>query len=443
MTGPGAGRRFLLLQGPSSFFFSHLGDALDARGAEVRRLHLAPGDVLFWRRPGGRSYRGRAAGWPAFVRRFMAEEGITDLVHLGARRPAHAEALAEARALGLRRWHVELGYVRPDWLTVEPEGGGADGTFPERWPEIEALARGPVPDETRLWPSSFAAYAAMDVAWNLSNLVLGPLTHPGYRRHQTWHPLAEYAGFLWTLARARSDASHAGRVLAAWGGRCRFLFPLQLRTDFQIRAHGPDADLRETVRRVVASFAAEAPPEARLILKEHPQDNGLTPWRRIAKAAAGAAAERVEVIRGGDLAAMLDETAGVVTVNSTVGLSALRAGVPAKALGRAIWDREGLTDRRPLAAFWAAPRPPDPDRVEIFLRALGWATQVRGAFDGPGAAAGAAAVAERLIAAPRLPFRDGPAPDRAPAVTASGTAPSAPRRNGRPRVRPRGGSPSS
>jgi capsular polysaccharide export protein len=406
MTAGGAGRRFLLLQGPSSSFFSHLGDALAERGAEVLRIHLCPGDALFWRRAGGRSYRGLARGWPTFARRVMAEAGITDLVFLGARRPAHAEAIAEARALGVRRWHVELGYVRPDWLTVEPEGGGADGTFPESWPEIEALACGPVPEETRLWRGFFAGYAVMDVAWNLSNLALSWATHPGYRRHRTWHPLAEYAGFLWTQARGRSDAAHARRVLDAWRGSRPFLFPLQLRTDYQIRAHGPDPDLRDTVRRTVESFAAEAPPGARLLLKEHPQDNGLTAWRRLAKEAAGAAEAQVEVIRGGDLAAMLGDASGVVAVNSTVGISALRAGVPAKALGRAIWDREGLTDRRALAAFWADPAPPDPRRVETFLRALGWATQVRGAFDGPGARPGAAAVAERLLSPPRLPFRD-------------------------------------
>lgn len=396
-------RRMLLLQGPSSRFFSRLGGALAARGAEVTRIHLCPGDALFWWRGGGRSYSGAAADWPREVRRTIEGEGITDLVYLGAHRPAHAEARAEAARLGVRRHHVELGYLRPDWLTVEPEGGGADSPFPRDWPAIEALARGPLPAETRLWPASFLAYAAMDVAWNLSNLALSWATHPGYRRHQTWHPLAEYAGFLLTQARARREAAHAAAVLAAWRGTRPFLLPLQLSTDYQIRVHGPDPDLRDTVRRTVERFAAEAPPEARLLLKIHPVDNGLIPWRRLAKRAAGAAADRVEAIRGGDLAAMLADCAGVVTVNSTVGLAALRAGAPTRTLGAAVYDRPGLTDPAPLARFWRAPTPPDPAGVETFLRALAWSTQVRGAFDGPGVRPGADNVADRLLAPPRLP----------------------------------------
>ena len=32
---------------------------------------------------------------------------------------------------------------------------------------------------------------------------------------------------------------------------------------------------------MVRSFALHAPPAARLLVKEHPIDNGLTPWRRL------------------------------------------------------------------------------------------------------------------------------------------------------------------
>lgn len=406
-------RRALLLQGPSSPFFARLADALEARGAEVLRLHLCPGDALFWRRPGGRSYRGPFADWPRFLARFLADEAITDLVLLGDNRPLHRPAADLARVSGIRVHHVELGYVRPDWLTHEPDGGGAGAPFPADWPTLEALAARPgadLPEETRLYKSSFAAYAAMDVAWNLANLALSWATHPGYRRHQTWHPLAEYGGFLWKMTRARRDRAHAASTweahrAAAGAGAPLFLFPLQLRTDYQIRAHGPDPDLRVTAANLVRSFALHAPPAARLLVKEHPLDNGLTPWRRLLRAAAArhGAGARVEVIDGGDLGAMLDRASGVVTVNSTVGLSALRRGVPVKLLGKAVFDREGLVDRQPLDAFWQAPRPPEPGRAETFLKALAWTSLVRGNFDGSGAADGAANLAERILAPRRHP----------------------------------------
>ncbi len=397
-------RRILLLQGPSSLFFSYLGDALAERGAEVLRIHLAPGDALFWRRPRGRHYRGDAAGWPGYLRDVISREGVTDLALLGNRRERHRQAIDVAHEAGVQVHHIELGYVRPDWLTVEPDGAGPDGRFPRDWPTLEALARGPEPAEVAVYRAPFWRNAAMDVGWNMSNVLASWATHPHFRHHAIWHPLAEYGGFLLRQAQLRRRRSHAARVWNAWSGAAGplFLLPLQLRTDFQIRAHGPDPDLRVTVRRTVGSFALHAPADARLIVKEHPVDNALTPWRRIVRQAAGRAADRVEVVDGGDLREMLGLAAGVVTVNSTVGISALRRGVPVKTLGRTLYDLPGLVDPQPLDGFWKAPVPPDPRKVSIFLRALRHGVLVRGNFDGTGARPGAENVADRILEGPRF-----------------------------------------
>src|SRR5207302_1799931 len=59
-----------------------------------------------------------------------------------------------------------------------------------------------------------------------------------------------------------------------------FLFPLQLATDFQIRAHSPFADVRDAMREVVASFARSGS-RKRLALVVHPLDNGLVNWCRL------------------------------------------------------------------------------------------------------------------------------------------------------------------
>lgn len=407
MTGP---RRILLLQGPSSGFFSRLGDALAARGAQVRRIHLCPGDALFWHRGGGQSWRGRACDWPGWIAVWMAREAITDLVLLGDMRPRHADAIAAAGPLGVRVHHVELGLLRPGRLTLEPGGPGA--RFPRDAAGVRALAARartaggaapPVPGG-----AGFVRYGAMDLAWNLANVACAWATHPGYVRHQLWHPLAEYGGWLWKFARAGRDRRQAAARLAAWGldgpagGGPVFLLALQLRTDAQIRARGPDADLRVTVHRVIADFAANAPAGTRLLVKEHPMDNALSPWRRIARGAAGAHASRVEVVDGGDLTALLPRIAGMVSVNSGACIEALAAGCPVKALGRAIWDVRGLSHQGTLADFWRAPMPPDPALAADFIEALDWATQVPGTFDGLGAAHGAEAMAERILSPARL-----------------------------------------
>ncbi len=394
----GGGRRVMLLQGPCSWFFLRLARALAARGAAVTRVLFCAGDRLFWRGP-GLAYRGGAEDWPGWVAERMAQEGTTDLVCLGDGRFLHRSAIAEAERLGLRVHIVEQGYLRPGWLTLEPGGMGARSRIPRCPERIRALA-GPSRRGLDL-PAPFWNYAAMDVAWNLATL-LGRPAWPGYRRHALDGPLAEWAGWGGKalgapLARIRGTRAVA-RALAAEGPV--FLFPLQLETDFQLRRDGPPGGLRAALERVVASFAAEAPAAARLVVKRHPLDNGLALWARRVRLAAERAgvADRVDYLAGGDLGRLLARVDGVVTVNSTVGLTALLAGRPVACLGAAVYDVPGLVHRGGLDRFWRAPEPPDPALAAAFARMLAATCQVPGAFDGPGAGPGAEGVAERVLA---------------------------------------------
>ena len=399
----GRNRVFLLLQGPMSFFFTSLRAALRARGAEVRRALVCPGDRLFWRGPGAVSYRGRPEDWPAWLDAFMAREGVTDIVCLGDGRRWHDDALPVARARGARIHVVEQGYIRPHFLTVEPDGTGGRSRFPRDWPAIEALA-GPPPPAPR-YRASFVGFSAMDVSFQLANLLPSWATHPHYRPHALDGPLREWSGWVLKKAlpirrRRRQLAGAMARVEAHEGPL--HIFPLQLETDYQIRLHGPPEGLRAAARGVIASFAAHAPGDAMLAIKRHPLDNGWTPWEAlIADAArdAGAAA-RVVYLDGGDLDAMLARAAGVVVVNSTVGLTALQAGAPVLALGAAIYDLPGLTFQGGLDEFWRRAEAPDPARLAVFLSALAASIQVPGGFDGTGARPGAEAMADRMLGPP-------------------------------------------
>jgi len=180
-----------------------------------------------------------------------------------------------------------------------------------------------------------------------------------------------------------------------------FLFPLQLETDYQIRQHGYRDGLRTALADVVSSFVAHAPKDALLVVKVHPIDNGLTPWAAIIEELKRQhGCERVVCLDGGDLERLMQRSAGIVTVNSTVGLSALSHGRPVKVLGSAIYHLEGLTDDQALERFWQVPLAPSPARVSNFLTFLKTTVLVPGAFEGEGAIPGARAVADRLLAPP-------------------------------------------
>ena len=394
-------RCFLFLQGPSSPIFAKIADRLEDRGHRCVRINLNMGDSLFWRRKGGHAYRGRPEGWAAFLDRFLVAHRVTDLVLLGEERDYHRVATTAARRLGIRVFVVEMGYLRPDWLTIERGGMSSNSHFPDDPDQVLAAAEGLAePDWTRRYSQTFLAEAAYDLLYNLPNVFLN-LGYPFYRRHALFHPLAEYAGWVMRLASEKKRAAAATAAIAALAqvGAPVFVYPLQLQTDFQLRAHSPYRDQREAIAEVLTSFARFAPMEARLAVKVHPLDNGLIDWKGLIGAIALRLGidRRVTFLDGGSLDRLLETAAGVVTVNSTVGLHALQRDLPVKVLGAAIFRMERLTDQRPLDIFWRDPQAPDPALCRAFLRLLAASVQVRGNFySKDGTDAGARAIAERL-----------------------------------------------
>ena len=106
-------RRFVLLQGPSSRFFAHLGRALKARGASVAKIGLCPGERLFWTGSAGRylAYWGRMEKFQHWLGEALTHEATTDIVMLGDGRAPHAAAikLIKEHNLDVRVWIVGKG----------------------------------------------------------------------------------------------------------------------------------------------------------------------------------------------------------------------------------------------------------------------------------------------------------------------------------------------
>src|SRR5438067_2355902 len=126
-----APRSFLFLQGPISDFFDRLGRALMARGHQVHRINLHFGDQLFWRLP-ATHFRGHFDDWRTFVGEMLETHQVSDLVLHGDHRPYHVVAAEEARARGIQVIANDLGYVRPDWITLERDGMSTCSRVPLR-----------------------------------------------------------------------------------------------------------------------------------------------------------------------------------------------------------------------------------------------------------------------------------------------------------------------
>jgi capsular polysaccharide export protein len=135
-----------------------------------------------------------------------------------------------------------------------------------------------------------------------------------------------------------------------------------------------------------------------LLVKVHPLDPRLKPWRRIVAvmAARHGVAGRVHFLGAGNLDATLQAARGVVTVNSTVGIRALQLGRAVHAMGEAIYRCPGLTHMGALDEFWTA-GPPDAELADAFLRAIAACLHIRGVYyREPGLTVAVAAAAGRL-----------------------------------------------
>jgi capsular polysaccharide export protein len=374
-----AKRSFLFLQGPPGPSFWRLGQAMAKRGIAVHRINISGGDDRDWPK-GAARFRGRFSDWPAFFDRYLREHAITDLMLFGDCRPYHVSARGMAVLRGVRTHVLEEGYIRPHWMTLEPEGVNARSTLSrdKRWFLREARRLPPEPE----LPPITASFSrrARDSYWHFHSAFLGRLRYPHYRSHRPTSMLLEGLGWVWKFANERRRSAQAERVMAKLEGKPIFLLPLQLSTDYQIRTHSLFPDMQSAAGYVVESFAANAPDTVHLLLKAHPLDPSFFSWAKFIQRMSNRLNlhGRLHFIDGGDLESMVARSRGVVCVNSTSGTLALASDIPVCTVGEAIYDFPGLTHQGHLDTFWRSPTGPEAGVYAAFRRVLVDRCLVRG-----------------------------------------------------------------
>ncbi len=377
----------LFLQGPHGPFFRRLGRALARRGDRVVRVNCCGGDVVDWPRPHTRLFRKKAAVWGAWIARLMDNEQVTDLHVFGDWRPLHREAVLLARVRGIRVWAYEEGYLRPDYITMEQGGVNGLSSLPgTREGMAELAARCPDAPEPRKLGNPQTVKTWRAIAHYAGTIFLWPL----FRHFQTHRPQSAsrevWGWFLRVLSRSARRKRSAQALRAAYRSRAPyFLLPLQLDADSQVRRYSPYSGMKEAIACVLTSFAQCAPVEAHIIIRNHPLDNGLIDYAGFIAsfAAACGISDRVHFIEGGKAHQMMDKSLGVVVLNSTMGISALRQGRPVYCVGTSIYAMPGLavnSAEMPLDAFWNSPHGPEDEALEDFERVLKAHALVNGNF---------------------------------------------------------------
>jgi len=388
------GRRFLVVSAPFGRFGRVLARAIESRGGEVRRMLFNAGDVLNWGRSGGLSFREKAEFWPERLAVLATE--FTDIIVFGEGGPYNQGVLSQVSRLKARVWVFENGYFRPDWITLERNGVNGSSGLPR-----SAAGYPPPPPELPVSRpvGKILPHHVINISLYHAVQLVGGLMYPQYRHHYSASPLSQCLGHVrryFQLGLRSRGMSDAGRLKAKGPF---FIVCLQRDGDAQLLRYSDIHDNLAFLARVMDSFAVGAPPNSRLVVKNHPLDPGIVNLARETRRMAEARGlkGRVDFIDGGNLAQLCRASEGMVVNNSSAALSALGFGTPVKVLGQAFFDFEGLTDQQPLDAFWQAPRPAERQLFAAFRAYVINRTQINGNYHEPRVmAATAARVADAL-----------------------------------------------
>lgn len=360
--------RVLILQGPVGPFFGRLQSFLQSQGVDAWRVSFHAADRMFCNRDNTLHFDGDLASWESWLRRTLMFGGFGTILLFGSERPAHSIARRIAAATDVKVISMEEGYIRPGFITIEADGNNANS------PLVGQIHPNKPVQETP--PGvSYNSLRRM-IAFGAAYYTVRGLTAFGARRdlfhRQT--PLVSEA-LYWTrnLARRllRGEANFAKiQHLLEHCDKRFYLVPLQVGADANLTRFAKGWNSPRLIAESIRSFAKTAPKNTRLVFKIHPMErghNGLTPLIERTAAACNVA-DRVDVIETGSLGLLTRHSAGMITVNSSSGLSAIFHGVPLMVLGQAIYAHPDLATVTPdFDRFWTAGHVAQSDLRETYI----------------------------------------------------------------------------
>ncbi|WP_324683025.1 capsule biosynthesis protein [Bibersteinia trehalosi] len=380
-------KRILLLQGPIGAFFYEFSKWLQAQQRTVFKINFNAGDERFY--PAGShtiAYRNTLGEFADFLYEFCQCEQIDSLVCFGDNRKYHKIAKQVADQLGLAFWVFEEGYFRPDYITLEKSGVNAFSPIPRTAdyflaiePELteiekpERVSKGFFPMAKRAIQYYFSGYFCR---WK----------YPHYQHHRFLN--VGYYIKLWGISLVKRfcyaihDRNFAKRVEAGEFGEF-FIVPLQVYDDSQVVVHSDYPSVEAFLSAVLESFSRFAPEHCNLIIKHHPMDRGFLDYAEIIAQFEQRYPNlqgRVFYIHDVPMPVFLRHGKGMVTLNSTSGISGLLHSMPVMTLGRANYDFVGLTHQGDLDSFWQNPQAPDRKVFENYHRFHLNRTQINGNF---------------------------------------------------------------
>ena len=387
-------RKVLIVQGDWEGGMSRLALDLKDAGHEVGKVFFCAPDLIYKVR-GVRThlFRKPLEQFDLWLRELLRVENYDTFFLYNHYRPYNQVAwkLAEEMDLGC---HVfELGLIRPNCVTVFSRKALPLPTLAKAWDKL--LVGGPPPKPVETPAELCQVSTAAKLFAFCTNFLLSRITSPLFpnfvdqREMKLWSHFKHGVIHLWRfIERGRDsefDALFAGEMSGTY-----YAVPLQVHSDTQITMCSDFKSIEQFIKKVVNSFEKHAPADTKLVFKVHPMDRGYKDYTDlIAGLDARLGGGRILYVDRVHLPTLLANSRGVITINSSVGISGLVHYVPVITLGKAVYDLMELTFSNGLDAFWTQATGPSKQVVRCFIHLLLESNQGRGTlsqrcFDTPG-----------------------------------------------------------
>ena len=339
--------RVLMLQGPVGPFFRKAQALLNASGFDAWRVCFNAGDRLFARGSKNLHFSGTAEAWRDWFTEVVGEHGFDYVVLFGCERDIHRIAIEQCAAAGVPALCLEEGYIRPGFVTMELGGNNWRSPISGLLPPEEGAEKRRERVKGTSYPSSFGAMATYAFTYFSVRGVFSRLSERKlFHKHK--RSLAPEA-FYW-IKNYYLKFRNLGRNyrslerLLEHHDKKYYLVPLQVHDDSQLGSAASGWNNQKLILKTIVSFARNAPPTHQLVFKIHPMERGHSQDKQFIRQVSvlNNVADRVHILDNGSLGLLTRHAAGMVTINSTSGLSALHHGIPLAVLGRAFYRNPAL-----------------------------------------------------------------------------------------------------
>ncbi|EPW0957146.1 capsule polysaccharide modification protein KpsS [Campylobacter coli] len=375
-----SGKTVLLLQGPVGTFFHRLAIKMKKNKTKVFKLNFNGGDFLFY--PSGKRCKCDEKDLENFYENFFKEKKIDAIVMYNDCRLIHAKAIKVAKGLGIGIWIFEEGYLRPYCITFEKDGVNANSSLPRDknfYLSCNILTK----ESIKEIPGGFKFMAFSAFLYWLFSFLLAPFFN-NKLHHRTLYPFeflfwfrSLYRKYLYKFTEKKLNQKIYSLE------KKYFLAILQVYNDTQIKHHYKKS-IEEFIEELILSFANHVRAKSCLVFKHHPMDRGYRNYSKLINELSQKyhVEGRIFYVHDTCLPTLLKNALGCITINSTVGLSAILEGCPTKVCGNAFYDFEGLAYPKKLQFFWreAHAYKPNPSLVINFKNYLLNTNQFNGNF---------------------------------------------------------------